>query len=81
MIEKLKQCDSNHCQVRKDLVGTINQLVDAVNKLEALLDLTNTAIQTLKKPEPADPYSEQKNGLESSVGFGMMTNPTKHLVF
>ena len=54
------------------VISKINELVDAVNKLDALLDLTNTAIQTLKQPDlpdgddaireviHADPYAEQK---------------------
>lgn len=42
------------------LANKINELVDAVNKLDALLDLTNTTIQAIKNETPADPYAEQR---------------------
>lgn len=47
----------------------INELVDAVNKLDALLDLTNTAIQAVKKTEPADPYAEQRKWIGKFCWF------------
>lgn len=47
----------------------INELVNAVNKLDALLDLTNTAIQELKKTEPADPYAEQRKWIGKLCRF------------
>ena len=47
----------------------INELVDAVNKLDALLDLTNTAIQAVKNEEPADPYAEQRKWIGKLCWF------------
>lgn len=56
----------------------INELVDAVNKLDALLDLTNTAIQAINKTEPEhiadvsktiDPYAEQRKWIGKVCRF------------
>ena len=64
MIEKIpKQNTWGQC------LDKINELVDAVNKLDALLDLTNTAIQALKKTEPVDPYAEQRKWIGKLCRF------------
>ena len=66
MFEKLKQCDSNHCQVRKDLVGKINELVDAVNVLQAQVAILEEHAHPTAK---TDPYAEQRKWIGKLCWF------------
>ena len=59
----------NNTQIINTLVCKINELVDAVNKLDALLGLTNTALQELKKVKAPDPYTEQRKWIGKLCWF------------